>query len=1008
MAGKKQKSKKNGNAGKEGAPKETEKSLIEVKTMPRAIVGIGASAGGLEALEQFFTHLPDKTGIAFVVVTHQDPHREGLLAELIQRFTPMPVVVIEDRMQVQKDTVYVIPPNADLSILHGTLTLMEPVLTKGLRLPIDLFFRSLADDQDGKAVGVILSGMGSDGTLGARALKERNGMVMVQDPGSTKFTSMSESAIATGLADYIAPAEDLPKLLMGYVEHLSQLPPDQFVPSAAFENNLSQIFILIRTRTGHDFSLYKRTTIRRRIARRMSMRLITRIEDYVRYLRENPQELEILAQELLIGVTRFFRDSEAWDTLQKEVLPELIKSKPGQSVVRVWVVGCSTGEEAYSMAIVLHELLEEQQRRGDVRVQIFATDLDQEAIETARSGRYPSNIAMDVSSQRLDRFFSPEGDDYRIRQEIRETVIFAPQNVISDPPFTHMDILSCRNLLIYLSPELQKKLIPLFYVALDPGGILFLGTAETISRYTDFFSVVDNKQKIFKRKESASRVAVQLDLPVGFRSPVSRAGEERALPAPARGVSMADITQRNLLEGYAPPAVLVRENGDVAYIHGRTGKYLEPPPGKVIMNITAMAREGLQYPLTTALRAAVKEKHEVIVQDVQVRRNGGYQRIRLTVRPVLPQRGAEDLFLVVFEDDQEPAPQPAPEKEGAEKGISTESACEQLERELASTKAYLKSTVEEMQSSQEEMKSMNEELQSTNEELQSTNEEMITGKEELQSLNEELLTVNTELQKKIEALSQSTDDMQNAIRSTEIPLLFLDNQLRVRRFTEPVSGIIRLMGSDIGRPIADFSINLKDQHLVEDVKEVLETLQRVKKLVQTPEGQWFEMRILPYRTAENRIAGVVITFTDITETKRYEISLLDAQAYAENIIATIREPLIVLNAELRVITVNRSFCRTFQVAREEVEGRLIYTIGNNQWDLPDLRRLLEDILSKNSEFENYRVEQDFPLLGHRVMLLNARRILTAAGPHLILLAIEDITLRPISENEHLQLTKVEH
>jgi two-component system CheB/CheR fusion protein len=997
MVGKKRKSKKGGNAGRELKGIETKTLVMESKTSPRAIVGIGASAGGLEALEQFFSHLPNKTGIAFVVVTHQDPHREGLLAELVQRFTPMPVVVIQDRMQVREDTVYVIPPNADLSILHGTLTLMEPVLTKGLRLPIDLFFRYLADDQDGKAIGIILSGMGSDGTLGVRALKERTGIVMVQDPNSTKFNSMSESAIATGLVDYIAPAEMLPKLLMEYVEHISHLPPDQFVPSAALENSLSQIFILVRTRTGRDYSLYKSTTIRRRIARRMSMRLITQIEDYVRYLRENPQELDILAHELLIGVTRFFRDPEAWDALQEDVLPALFESKKGESVLRVWVVGCSTGEEAYSMAIVLKEMLESQQRSKDVRIQIFATDLDQEAIETARIGRYPSNIAMDVSSERLDHFFSQEDNHYRIRQEIREMVIFAPQNVISDPPFTHMDILSCRNLLIYLSPELQKKLIPLFYLALDPGGILFLGTAETIGGYTDLFSAVDSKRKIFKRKDAAPRAAVQLDLPAAFRLPAGGAAEERAPPASARGVSMADITQKNLLEEYAPPAVLVRANGDVAYIHGRTGKYLEPSPGKVTTNINAMAREGLQYPLTTALRAAVKEKHEVTVEDIRVRTNGGHQRIRLTVRPVPRPKDAEDLFLVVFEDNPEVTPRPVPEKEGVEEEISRGPACEELKRELTFTQAQLKNTIEEMQSSQEEMKSMNEELQSTNEELQSTNEEMITGKEELQSLNEELLTVNTELQKKIDALSQSTDDMQNVIRSTEIPMLFLDNQLRVRKFTESMSKIVSLMGSDIGRPIVDLSINLKDQHLVEHVKEVLETLQQVKKPVQTLEGEWFEMRILPYRTAENRIAGVVITFMDITETKRLEIYLRDARAYAENIIATIREPLIVLDAELRVVTANRSFYRTFQVTQDEVEGRLIYTIGNHQWDVSELRQLLEGILPKNSEFDNYRVEQDFPQLGHRIMLLNARRILSDAGPDLILLAIEDITPHLASE-----------
>ncbi len=628
---------------------------------PRAIVGIGASAGGLQALEQFFTHMPPDTGMAFVLVTHMDPEHKGMLPELIQRATEMPVIWAEDGMAVRPNSVYVKPANADLAILHGSLTLLEPVATRTSRTPIDLFFRHLADDQDGKAVGIVLSGMGHDGTLGIRAIKERMGTVLVQEPHSAQYGSMPENAIATGLADYAAPVEELPDLLIKFVHSADTIAGRPGVSTKTMEDSLKKVFVIIRSRTGQDFSMYKRSTIQRRIERRMGLHQLTRIEDYVRYLRENPTEIEIIAKELLIGVTRFFRDPEAWEAFREKAIRSIAESAPEGGVIRVWVPGCSTGEEAYSIAMVLHECLETLNRHGEVKYQIFATDLDQEAIEIARRGRYIAAIAADVSPKRLERFFDNEGDHYRIRQEIRENVIFARQNLIADPPFTHLDILSCRNLLIYLAPELQKKLIPLFHYTLKPGGTLFLGTAETIGSYGELFRTVDSRWKIYRRRETSAPVIDRIDIPVSF-APHSVGGtgiREQRHPA-----SIEELAPRILINRFVPPSVIVNENGDIAYFHGKTGKYLEPSSGKANLNIYAMAREGLSYPLVASLRSAKREKRESVIEHVSVKTNGSTQQIRLTVAPIERSPGAEDLFMIAFEDIEETETPQAAEETG--------------------------------------------------------------------------------------------------------------------------------------------------------------------------------------------------------------------------------------------------------------------------------------------------------------------------------------------------------
>ncbi|KAF5082800.1 Chemotaxis response regulator protein-glutamate methylesterase [anaerobic digester metagenome] len=975
-------------------PREEETPAAATEGSPVAIAGIGASAGGLVALEAFFAHVPRTTGIAYVVVTHQAPDQPSSLPEILQRSTTLPVVKIEDGMRAQPDTVYIIPPNVDLFILHGTFTLIEQALHQGLRLPIDTFFRQLAEDQEERAVGIVLSGMGSDGSLGVRALKEHMGMVMVQEPGTAKFGAMPQSVLATGLVDYSAPVEELPNLLIDYVQHQARVPREPRPHTGQMENSLTKIFALIRTHTGQDFTFYKRNTIVRRIDRRMGLHQIARIEDYILYLRENPDEVKTLARELRIGVTQFFRDPDAWQVLQETVFPDLISSRSHGETLRVWIVGCSTGEEAYSMAIALHETLDALQRHGDLRIQIFATELDADAVETARLGRYPANISADVSPERLERFFVSEGDSYRVRPEIRETVVFAVQNVISDPPFTRLDVLSCRNLLIYLSPEIQRRLIPLFHYALNPEGILFLGAAETIGEHSDLFSAVDTKNKIFVARGDGSTTIQQIGLPGSWSLPETT-GRARSLQ-PQTAIPVGTLTQQELLKYYAPPAVVITENGDILYVYGRTGKYLEMPTGKADLNIFTMVREEFRYQIATAIQAAIHKKTDVTGSEITIR-DGGARKVTVTVRPVRRPPATGDLLMVTFEESEEEQSGP-PRAEVSGTNLE-DAAWKELEQELAQCREQHNNTMEAMQASQEEMKSMYEELQSTNEEIQSTNEELTTSKEELQSLNEELITVNAELQTKIIQLTQTTDDMATLLRSTEIGMVFLDTKLRVRRFTEPATRIVNLIPSDIGRPVTDLGTNvLNGDSIFKNARQVLDTLAIREKQVQVTNGDWYLMRILPYRTSDNRIDGVAITFVDITRLKRLEQSLQESTAYAESIISTIREALIVLDADLKVVSANRSFYEMFQTTPGDTEGRNLYALGDNQWDIPELRHLLEEILPRETQFEGFTIDHTFPGIGRRTMRLNARQLRApAALREMILLAIEDATTVPMQE-----------
>jgi two-component system CheB/CheR fusion protein len=597
------------------------------------IVGIGASAGGLEALELFLRHVPAGSGMAFVIVQHLDPTQKGIMVELLQRTTPMPVVQARDRLKVAPDSVYVIPPNKDMSILHGVLHLLEPAAPRGLRLPIDFFFRALADDCQARSIGVILSGMGSDGTLGLRAIKENAGAVFVQAPASAKFDGMPRSAIDAGLADVVASAEELPGRLIGYLKHAPLVAKADPSRESKTQSGLEKVFILLRTQTGHDFTLYKKSTIYRRVERRMGLHQIDKIATYVRFLRENPHEIELLFKELLIGVTSFFRDPPVWEQLKDEVIPTLLAAQPKGGVLRAWASGCSTGEEAYSLAMVYKEALERVKPTGNFSLQLFATDLDRDAIDRARAGVYPANIAADVSPERLRRFFVQDEHGWRVSKEVREMVVFAPQNVIMDPPFTKLDLLICRNLLIYLDPGMQKKLIPLFHYSLNPGGVLFLGSTETIGAFTDLFAALAGKTRLYRRRDSLLQ-AEPVEFPSSFFPDLPHAATVQPqvrMPVP----NLQALADQLLLQRFSPAAVLTNDKGDILYISGRTGKYLEPAAGKANWNIFAMAREGLRYELNSAWQKALRQKTAACLKGVKVGINGGVQAVDVTVQPIL-------------------------------------------------------------------------------------------------------------------------------------------------------------------------------------------------------------------------------------------------------------------------------------------------------------------------------------------------------------------------------------
>jgi two-component system CheB/CheR fusion protein len=897
------------------------------------VVGIGASAGGLEALEQFFSNMPKDAGMAFVVIQHLDPNYVSIMPELLQRTTAMKVFQASDNLKVKPNCVYVIPPNKSLSILNGALHLIDPVESRCLRLPVDIFFRSLADDRQEKSIGIILSGMGSDGSLGLKAIKEKNGIVLVQTPASAKFDGMPRSAIDAVIADVIAPAEELPSQLIAFLKFVPALKPEVEIDDKS-KSNLDKIIILLREQSGHDFSLYKKNTLFRRIERRKGVHQIDKLNNYVRFCVENPKEVEILFKELLIGVTNFFRDAAVWEKLKEKVIPEMIGNLPNGTILRAWVTACSTGEEAYSLAIIFKEALEKMKNNRNISLQIFATDIDKDAIEKARKGIYSQNIACDVSPERLKRFFTVQPEGYHVIAAIREMVVFAPQNVIKDPPFTKLDILTCRNMLIYMESELQKKLITLFNYSLNPGGIMVLGTAETFSNQREGFKEIDSKFQIYSRTASP-RISELNNFPSSFNH---RKIEMKELSETSKVFeNIQTIADQVILQRFAPASVLVNEKGDIIYMTGNIGKYLEPVAGKANYNIYVMAREGLRNELPGALRKVMQNYDAVVLRNIKVEFNRGIHYVDITLQRMEVKNSINGMIMLIFNDLVGNSEREENLKTSKK---STSGRVKEMVMALQRSQEDLQGLREEMQTSQEELKSTNEELQSTNEELQSTNEELTTSKEEMQSLNEELQIANVELQSKVNDFIQANDDMKNLLNSTEIATLFLDKDLNIRRFTEQATKIFKLRKVDIGRPFTDQASDLQYPEIDLHAQKVLDTLISIETPIKTAGGKWFNVRIMPYRTLDDRIDGLVITFTDITLTKMAKTELIISESRYRRHFESAKDGILILDAETgKIVDVNPFLIELLGYSKEQFIEKSIWQIG-----------FLKDIIANKEKF----------------------------------------------------------
>ena len=963
------------------------------KPLSFPVVGMGASAGGLDAFEKFFERMPADCGMAFVLVQHLAPDHNSLMAELLSRVTTMPVQAVEDGTAVEPNHVYVIPPNAKLTIASGVLELAAPTELRGQRKPIDTFLQSLAEDQQHNAICVMLSGTGNDGTSGLRAIKEWGGMAMAQSRESAGYDGIPQSAIATGMVDHVLPVEEMPAQLMKYAHHLGALLENNGFEDtrAATVARLGRICLILKRRTGHDFSRYKENTIVRRVQRRMQVMRSKTLDEYLELLRKDHGEVDLLFKDLLISVTAFFRDSDAFAALVREVIPKLFAGKEADGTVRVWVAGCASGEEAYSLAMVLCEYSDTLPSPPNIK--IFATDIDEKALAMARVGRYPESIEQEVSPERLERFFVKEKGSYQVKKQIRDLCLFSVHGIFRDPPFSRVDLVSCRNVLIYFDGAIQDRLIQVFHYALVPGGYLFLGTSESISGHAELFRSIDKKHRLFNRRDNLLRSPGIFPIIEPHSSRGNRPVPEEGQPPLGVGRNIAKIVERSILESYAPACVIVNEHGDAVFVSGRTARYLELPAGHPTVNIASMARKGLRPSLDAALHEASKSRQTVTKEKITLERDGQLQEINLIVRPMIELGEDSGLYMVVFQDVG-PARSSARSKDGTTRSSQEQeddSLAAHLEKELRSTREHLQFAIEELETS-------NEELKSTNEEYQSANEELETSKEEMQSLNEELETVNAELKKKLDEVNHLNSDLKNLIDSTEIATLFLDQDLKIRNFTPSIKKIYPLIEGDIGRPITDFAKRFKEGDLAGDIREVLRTLVPLQRELRASEGtECYSTRFLPYRTVENSINGIVITFVDITSLNRALAVTQAAQLYAERVIETGREAFLVLDLELQVKTTNRSFYDLFQTTPERTLGRKIQELGNHEWDIPELYTLLLGVLENNVSVEAFQMDVHIPLVGRKVMVLNARRIENPDGDDLILVAIEDITERRKAE-----------
>jgi len=913
------------------------------------VLGIGASAGGLEALKALLGAMPAGNGIAFVVVLHLEPNSESLAAEILGRYAAIPVVEVTDGMRALPDRVHVIPPNAYLTIEDGVLRLSDPPARRAQRMPVDHFLRSLAEDRGERALCVILSGAGADGALGLTAIKEQGGLVLAQDPRTAQHTGMPVSALRTGLVDCVLSVEKMPEVLLRYVRH-PYVHGGAYAPPAAeqSQDQLKNILALVQARCALDFRSYKKNTLLRRVQRRMGLRQLESLAEYHRYLQDHRDEVRTLVRDLLISVTRFFREPEAWDDLVAQVVGPLLRGE-GTGAVRVWVPGCATGEEAYSLAMVFLEQLEAA--GSDRGVQVFATDIDQEAIEVARAGVYPNSITADVSQERLERFFRRDGDTFHLQKAVREAVVFAPHNLISDPPFSKLDVISCRNVLIYMEPELQRRLMSLFHFALKEGGYLFLGSSETVGQQGALFEMLSKRWRIYRRREAARRTP--LELPFGAVDPGQKALPPMLRPSPRRGSGLADLAEGVLLRHFTPAAVLVDQKHHALYFHGPTHEYVAQPPGVRTDDLLAMVPEELRPQLRAALRAAGRDNQPAVLRGTRIRRGSEPVPIKVTVTPVPRTHDESGLALVTFEDEER---QPAGAPGLSAGSAGDEALIRQLEEELQAVREELQSTIEEMDTSNEELRASHEEVMAMNEELQSTNEELETSKEELQSLNEELVTLNAQLQEKITELEAATDDLSNLLSSTNIATIFLDTSLRIKRFTPATGKLFNLIPSDASRPLGDIARKFTDEALLADARAVLDSFTPAEREVQTDEdGRWYVRRIQPYRTHDQRIGGVVITFVDITELKRAQ----EHEARLAAIVESTQVAVIGKTLDAVITSWNRGAEQTYGYTAAEAIGRHVSLVVPPD-RIEELRPVYERLRrgERVETFESERVRKD--------------------------------------------------
>lgn len=975
------------------------------------IVGIGASAGGLEAFTELLSHLPTDTGMGFVLIQHLSPHQKSMLSEILARTTQMPVTEVQDGMTVAPDHVYIIPPNSLMTISQGILQLHPRDETR-VRMTIDTFFYSLATDRLNKAIGVVLSGADADGTRGLEAIKEAGGITFAQSEKSAQVSTMPNTAVASGHVDFILTPQQIAAEIANislhpYLRQPTPTKPTDVIPESG--DALSIIFRLLRTATGVDFTQYKQNTLNRRIFRRMILYKLEKLEDYAEYLQNNPAEVIALYQDVLITVTNFFRDPEAFEALKTSVFPIITQERQGDSPIRVWIAGCSTGEEAYSIAICLLEFL--RVRGIHVPIQIFATDVNEVVIDKARIGIYkPSEIA-DVSGERLANFFVKVEGGYQISKSVREVCVFARHNLMSDPPFSRLDLITCRNVLIYLGASVQKKLLPIFHYALKPTGFLMLGNSETVGEFYNLFDTVDKKYKIYSRKISSERLGIEL-IPSNY-TPEAFNAIATTREDTWNDQEIQKEADRIVLSQYAPVGVIINNELEIVQFRGQTSSYLQPAPGRPSFNLLKMAKEDLRLELRTAIHQSKKQNIPITKEGIKTRKDEQVKEVRIDVIPFQSVAETENYFLILFQDTIKQVISDSPDRtttrnrsniktqQGKQASLELENS--RLKHELATTKEYLQSIIEEQQSTNQDLRAANEEILSSNEELQSTNEELETAKEEIQATNEELNTINDELQRRNLESIQISNDLQNLLSSINIPILMLGGDLRIRRFTPVAEKLFNLISTDVGRRFGDINHKLNISDLEEQIFEVIRTLNYKTQEVQDDQGHWYDLRIRPYRTIDNKIDGAVVILVDIDALKHSALQLKTSRDYVQAIVDTMRESLVVLDRDLQVISANQFFYDTFEVEKEQTEQRRIYEIGNGQWNIPQLRSLLEDILPHQTQFQGMEVEHNFENIGQKIMRVNARKMTIEDDRQMILLVIEDITQQKQLEAERTQL-----